>query len=193
MENQECLREWLKANRDAVLKEWLACCFEVYPAGAAGFMQGSASSFANPVGSRTRKSIEALYDGLVQNIDTAKLQASLDLILRVRAVQDMKPSQALGFIPGLRHILQSRRTTAKNAAALGQDWPAAELWLDQLTLLAFDVYQACRENLHQIQLAALTKRCQTIERMIPAASGGDEPERDMVNAERERCKYGETP
>ncbi|EGO65207.1 RsbRD N-terminal domain-containing protein [Acetonema longum] len=193
MGNPECLREWLKKNRDALLKDWLICCFEVYPTGTAGFMRGSAGSFANPVGSRTCQSIATLYDGLVENVDTEKLRDSLDLILRIRAVQDVKPSQAIAFIPGLRHILQSNLITAKNAGVIQQDWPAAELWLERLILLAFDVYQACRENLHQIQLAALTKRCQTIERMILAAGDGDVPERDLANTERERCEYGKTP
>jgi hypothetical protein len=71
-------------------------------------------------------------------MDAAAIDSALDVILRIRAVQDMSPSQAVGFVVQLRSILREAPATF--------DLPLLEKRIDQLSLAAFDKYMQCREQ-----------------------------------------------
>lgn len=75
-------------------------------------------------------------------MDRSRLESALDEILRVRAVQDLPPSQAVGFVFLLRDILDEK----------GEERPARmHKRIDRLLLLAFDHYVLCREDLARVR------------------------------------------
>jgi hypothetical protein len=78
---------------------------------------------------------------------------ALDRIIRIRAVQELTPSQALAFILDLKQVVGE---VAGEAAA--DELRAFEQRVDQLVLTAFDVYSECREQISSIRINEIRKR-----------------------------------
>ena len=146
METAVQLRDFLQTRRTAIVDRWTGLTFEVYPPDAARLMTREKDRFRNPVGHVTRKSLEDLYDGLVAGRPAGEMTGALDGIVRIRAVQDLSPSQALGFLfllkPSVRDELGEGAT---------MDLTALDFAIDRLTLEAFDLFMRCREQIHGLR------------------------------------------
>ncbi|MCL0053034.1 RsbRD N-terminal domain-containing protein [Dehalococcoidales bacterium] len=119
---------------------------ETYP-GSSLFSQEK-DRFANPVGYTISREIEVLYEELVDGMNFDKLSASLDNIIKIRAVQDFSPSQAIAFI-----FLLKKAVKEELADEIGGNWWLKfESRIDKLALLAFDIYMKCREKIYQIKV-----------------------------------------
>ncbi|MCL0091586.1 RsbRD N-terminal domain-containing protein, partial [Dehalococcoidales bacterium] len=104
--------------------------------------------FANPVGYTISKEIEVLYEELIDGMNFDKLSTSLDNIIKIRAVQDFSPSQAIAFI-----FLLKKAVKEELADEIGGNWWLKfESRIDKLALLAFDIYMKCREKIYQIKV-----------------------------------------
>jgi len=75
----------------------------------------------------------------------------LDDLVRLRAVQDFTPAQALAFLFSLKKIIRDELREANH------DAPHEELFefearIDRLALSAFEIYARCREQLFEIRM-----------------------------------------
>lgn len=146
------LHSLLSQYRGAVLEGWLEKILATYPVDTARFLRTEKDRFANPVGQTIQRALGALLDGLLRGAAPDELRGPLDEIIRIRAVQDLLPSQALAFVLQLgdvvEEVLGSAAARPRIAAAL------SELRRDQgaLALGAFDVYQACREKVYEVRV-----------------------------------------
>lgn len=150
------LEEFLSQHRAALLSDWFDRVVDGYPAETARFLRSKPDPFANPVGIGLRDELAPLIDGLLAGADERQLAPPLDRILRVRAIQDMPPSAALGFLFDLKELVRDR------LAAEGPDF-AAELTvferrIDRLVLTALDVYSQCREQVYEIRVREIRNR-----------------------------------
>ncbi len=138
-------------------------------------MQRQKDPFANPVGSTILEGIEGLYDELLKGADLAKAPFFLDNITRIRAVQDFSPSGAIAFIPFLKKIIRDElpRDTGENH--LFEDLGEFERRIDQLTLMAFDIYVACRERLYEIRVNEIKNRSARILERLNSAHEKRQP------------------
>jgi hypothetical protein len=67
-------------------------------------------------------------------------------------VQDFPPSQALGFVFALKHLIRERLAKELKAdSALAGELFAIDNQIDALALIAFDVYESCRERIHHLK------------------------------------------
>ena len=96
------LESLLSQRKAPILERWLHLILETYPANSSSFFKQERDRFVNPVGYTISQGIETLYEELLQGMNFDKLSASLDNIIRIRAVQDFFPSQAVGFVFLLR-------------------------------------------------------------------------------------------
>jgi len=143
------LKTALTAKRDAILERWFQEVLATYPKDTARFLAGGGDPFANPVGHTVREGLGRLFDALFTDEPATELSAAVDGIVRIRAVQEFKPSAAVGFIYTLKGILREELAAA--------ELPAAELavldnGVDRLALVAFDVYMQCREKIFEIRV-----------------------------------------
>lgn len=143
------INEALAAKREAVLERWFQVALATYPADTARFLAGVGDPFANPVGNTLRVGLARLYDGLVEAAPAADLATAVDGIVRIRAVQELTPSAAVGFVYALRAIL--REELAESAPDPGELAVLVD-GVDRLALAAFDVYMQCREKIFEIRL-----------------------------------------
>jgi hypothetical protein len=141
----------LQHKKAAIADEWFNAAIQVYPAESAKFFKGQTDSFANPVGSITLKGIRSLLDQLLEGIDRNTLTVQLDAIIRIRAVQNFTPSQAVAFIPSLKMILRAHLEKELRDNQMAGELFEFESKIDLLCLLAFDQYMQCREKIYQIR------------------------------------------
>lgn len=145
------LESLLVRNKSAIVDDWFHLLVETYPADSAQFMKRENDPFANPIGSSARSGLEAILNELVGGMDPQTLTDFLDPIIRIRAVQNFSPSQATGFIFLLKKALRKNLSKDISSQDLFDEMPEFESRIDELALLAFDIYMECREKLYQLQ------------------------------------------
>jgi hypothetical protein len=138
-------------QKTAILESWRTMIFQTYPADGARFLNNEKDRFANPVGSVVRQSTEVLLEGLLTEggEDGPAMAVALDAIIKIRAVQDFAPSQAVSFIFLLKEILREH---------VPMDLNMLNVRIDRLALVAFDSYMKNREQIHQIKIKEIKSR-----------------------------------
>jgi len=142
------LENLLKKKRNTIIKKWFETVIETYPADTSRFLKSQPDPFANPVGNTTFEGLEILFDELLGNMDKEKMIKALDPIIRIRAVQNFTPSGAAGFIFFLKNII---RQDTKDESDNTKEFLILESKIDELCLIAFDIYMQCREKIFEIR------------------------------------------
>lgn len=157
------LQRLLAEKREAILRRWLDLVLDAYPADTRNFLRSPKNQFTNPVGHTITEGLVSLYDQLQGKDEPVAVVQAVDRLMRVRAVQDMTPSEALGFIPALKPILREelRELQGEDLQALR----ALEDRIDRLTLLAFDIYSGCKEGLYRIRVEEIRNRTERLLKM----------------------------
>jgi len=125
---------------------------ETYPEGTSRFLKQEKDRFTNPVGYTISQEIEALYDGLLQEMNSDKLAVCLDNIIRIRAVQDFPPSQTIALIFLLKKAIREELASEITENRVFEELLKFEARIDKLALLAFDIYMKCREKVFEIRV-----------------------------------------
>ena len=177
------LEKLLRQKKSAIIKKWVHHVLETYPVDAKRFLIEQKDSFANPVGTTLSKEIASLYETFLEGMDADRLSPTLDRIIRIRAIQDFTPSQAVSFIFDLKRIIRSE--IKGEARDLSGELSALESDLDDLALLGFDIYMRCREKLYEINANEAKNRVSRLLRKAgliceiqneePVVRGGNSP------------------
>jgi len=141
------LKNLLSDKRSNIIKRWQQTIIASYPKDTQGFLKREKSQFANPVGCIIGKEIETLYDEVVRGDNPERISACLDTIIRIRAVQDFAPSQAVAFVLQLKQIIREELGNGYSP-----DMLALDRKVDEVLLLAFDVYSQCRQKIYEIRV-----------------------------------------
>lgn len=145
------LEKLLSQHKTALVKRWFDEVVRTYPVDTAKFLKQQKDPFANPVGRTTLKGLEALFDVLINGMDKDAVNSFLDPIIRIRALQDFTPSQATSFILFLKQIICETFSKEFQDPQVMTAFMNFESRIDDLCLMAFDIYVKCREKLYQIQ------------------------------------------
>lgn len=146
------LEDLLSQHKDRVLKRWSDFVVQSYSADARQFLSGQKNRFANPVGASIHEGLAGLYEGLLRGDDLKPegIAEPLDKLVRIRAVQEFSPSQALEFIFFLKQAV--RETLHQQLQTETQEelvrWEAR---IDKVALLAFDLYMQCCKTVFEIR------------------------------------------
>lgn len=145
------LENLLAKRKNAIAKRWFDLVIETYPADAAQFLKNQKDLFANPVGKNTFKGLEALVEELLNGMDDESIKSFLDPIIRMRAVQNFSPSQATGFIFFLKNVIRESLKKEKLEDRHKSGLLLLESKIDDLALIAFDIYMECKEKIYSIK------------------------------------------
>lgn len=165
------LSSLLSARRDALAEAWFQRSLEAYPADTARFLRAERDPFANPVGASFRKGLPVLLDFLLGKAGREEASRALGEIVRIRAVQETVPSKSLGFLFPVRALLLSEAPAAAKEAR-----SALEGRVDELVMLAFDLWAADRERMADIKVHEMKRRMYMVERASGLLDEGSEPE-----------------
>jgi hypothetical protein len=145
------LEKLLAQHENAIVKEWFEVAIKSYAPDTSQFLKSQKDIFANPVGNTLLQGLKALYGQLPKAIDKPALKQILDPIIRIRAVQAFDPSQALEFIFHLKQILRAQLDSKHIKAQIPDAIQQLDFKLDQIGLIAFDIYMECREKVYHIK------------------------------------------
>jgi hypothetical protein len=144
------LLESVRTRQAEIAAVWGDLTLGTYPPASTVLFAKEKDPFRNPVGATVRRSAAVLLAGLLGEASGEDVQIALDAVVRLRAVQDFTPGQAVGFVFLLREALV--RTLGPALAAAGPE-QERELGarIDALALAAFDVFTACRQRLFELR------------------------------------------
>jgi hypothetical protein len=164
--------EQLRSKSTSVQERWFQLTVDTYPEDPTKFLQQEKDCLLNPVGSTISQEISILYDELTNDMNMERLSGALDRIIRIRAIQEFLPSQAVSFIlllkRAVREILFSELTDRADLKELAE----LDSRIDKVSLLAFDIYMACREKVFNIRIAELSTQSENIYRILARANQG---------------------
>ncbi len=162
----------LRDKRSKIAEAWLSLVLESEETGRFA-KKLQMDPFTNPVHWTLRESLGSLLEVLFSDenkdylkkysdknlnpknkseaAEEKKLRQALDDLLRLRAVQSVKPGQATAFLFLLKEIL------FKEAGSISDGKSAEKLFsyfsiIDQFILVGFDIYMDCREQIFNIKI-----------------------------------------
>jgi len=146
------LKELLLEKKPIILKRWFHLILKTYPADASQFLKKQKNQFSNPVGHTISHGIEDLFEELLQGMNPVKISPVLDTIIRIRAVQDFFPSQAIAFIFLLKKVVRESLKREIKENQLSEELVMFDSMIDNLALLSFDIYMKCREKIYELKI-----------------------------------------
>ncbi len=145
------LNALLVEKKSAIVKKWFDLIIDTYPSDASNFLKKQKNRFSNPVGCIISQGIEDLFDELLHDIYSDKCISKLDDIIRIKAVQDFTPSQAISFIFLLKKVIREKLESEVQENRISEELLTFESKIDDLALLSFDIYMKCREKIYELK------------------------------------------
>lgn len=152
------LADFLSEKRSVLLDKWLDATVNTYPQDTAKFLKSQKDEFRNPVGHTLEASLCGVFDEMLSVLEGSfsaeKFGPHLDNIIRIRAVQDFRPSEAVSFLFLLKDIV---RKEAESSEVEPEGLSQIDSVVDRIVLLAFDIYSSCRERLFEVKTNELRR------------------------------------
>ena len=145
----------IAGHKDVIAEKWVEAALKTYPAETASFFLREKDRFANPVAGIVSESLTKVVDGLARRASDQELAEHLDPAIRIRAVQAFSASQAVSFIFLLKQIV---RDVAGKSAGDADTFRLIDRRVDELALIGFDKYVACREKVFKLQAYEVRNR-----------------------------------
>jgi hypothetical protein len=159
-------------DKEAIAELWLREVLHSYPSQSADFLAKERDPFRNPAGSTIRQALGVLLDEVLLSMERTRVSEALDSIVQIRAIQDLTPSQALEFLFRLKNLLRSQLDGPERELVDGR--------IDEVALLAFDLYMKYRERTYQAKANESRRRLFVLERRLAPSEAGDWPERGAI-------------
>jgi hypothetical protein len=152
------LESLLRSRKTEILSRWRDLILEAYPDDSTAFLKREEDRFQNPVGHAIRSGTEILLDGFLEGSSPEDLAEPVDAIVRIQAVQDIRPATAVGFVFLLKRAIREEIPEATETAAGLRELCDFDDGIDRLALLAFDNYTRCRQEVSEIRVNAMQRR-----------------------------------
>jgi len=151
------LKQYLQQNRESILRGWFELTINTYGPEMVRFLKKEKNQFSNPVGNIIITSLESIYDGIL-NGDGVDEYHGLEEIIKVRAVQDFSPSNALSFLFDLKNIIRTSFSKNEQKPETMEELADFDKRFDLLLMRAFDIYNNCRLKIQEIKMAEIKSR-----------------------------------
>jgi len=149
------------AERKAELSQkWAELVLRTYPKETQKVWTRQKDRFQNPVGAAIIEATGELFDHLLEWQDAGRMAVSLDKLIRIRAVQDFTPSQAISFVFLLKKLLRDEFFKQMKKDGTLEDLLRFEAKVDNLAMMSFDIYCKSREEVFRFRVEEV-KRAQS--------------------------------
>ena len=145
------LQALLESKRSEIIERWADLALAVYPQGADSFIGREKDRFRNPVGHTTGENLKQLFEALLAGQPAGELAEPIDGIVRIRAIQELSPTQAVGFVFLLKRAIHEQLGEAATDPVYRADLSALHDRIDQMALVAFERYARCRDAIHELR------------------------------------------
>ena len=154
----------LKQKKAAVLRCWTDLVFETYASDTAAILKAGGDRFANPVSYNVSCNLEKIVDGLIEGKKAETLFSCLEEIIRVRAVQEFTPEEAVCFMPLLKKALLSEAGIEAGGQLKDN--------IDHLVAACPNIYRDCRNRIDRIRANEKMKMQLNMARLSGLQEGG---------------------
>ncbi|MDI6687077.1 MAG: RsbRD N-terminal domain-containing protein [Desulfobacterales bacterium] len=146
------LNDLLEQKKAAIVKQWFNMVVNTYSLDTSQFLKNQKDPFANPVGNTISQGLEPLFNELTKQMDQNTIISFLEPILKIRAVQVMfSPSQAVSFIFSLKETIRKNLEKEICDNKVLNELMLFESKIDEMALMAFDIFMKCREKIYEIK------------------------------------------
>ena len=146
------IKELLTEKKLSIVSKWTDRILKTYSEETLKFLKADRNQFSNPVGNIIRNNADCIYDEIISDNNPEKLRSLLADIIRIRALQDFTPSEAIGFVYILKIVIcQELKEFASDKKFLNEFYEVNER-IDRIALLAFDIYMECKEKVHRLRI-----------------------------------------
>ena len=156
------LKKHLEEKRSVILEKWFEAIMATYPTDSTGFLKKQKDRFLNPVGHTFTEGINSIIEALIVGEGFAESLPFIDDIIRVRAIQDFSPAQALSFVFSLKRVVREELEKEIRQNQLYDELLKFESEIDELALYAFNIYVKCREQLSDLKTDELKRMTFTL-------------------------------
>ncbi len=152
------LQALLVERREALCRRWLDAVLAEYGEQTAARWARVRDQFANPVGHTLVTGLPQLLEAVAGGGETpAGAATALEAILRIRSVQDLAPSRAVGFVYRLRDAIRDELAAELAGGALAAELAEVDGRIERLAWLSFDVYVRLREQVFRLRQEELKR------------------------------------
>ena len=138
------MTEFLLADHRAIIAQrWLDLAASTLPGDFASARHDAHDPFANPVAHLLRNCIDALVHALDVGVWAESIEPPLEAFLKFQALQSAPPSDSLRFLLAVKPLLREEYPVHSGE----RDTLTSRL--DDIVLLAFDIYVRCREKVFE--------------------------------------------
>jgi hypothetical protein len=161
------LLKLLEKNKSAILSRWFDSILETYPSDTKDFLRTKKNRFDNPVAHQISSGIEGIFGQILDDAEVEEVSPFLDKVIRVRAVQDFAPSQAVAFVFDLKRLVREELGEEIREGQLSEELWRFEEEIDKMGLLALDTYMKCREEIYEVRVKEVKR---SVSRLIERAN-----------------------
>lgn len=145
------LNKLLSERKPAILKKWLDAVLDTYSDESNVFFKNLKDPISNPAGATISQGLGGCYELLLRDTDLRNAPFLLEDVIRLRAVQEFSPSEALSFIFRLKGIVAEELKDELRDYGLFDELAVFGSRLDDLALTAFDFFIKCREKIFELK------------------------------------------
>jgi hypothetical protein len=156
------LKDLLQEKKSAIAERWLEDTLATYNRDTAIFLRQNKDPFANPVGHALRKGIRAIFESLLEDKESDTIRDHLKEIIKIRAIQEFSPSQALLFVFLLKKSIRTELGQTASNDGLAAELISFETEIDRVALLAFDIFMQCREDVYNLRVNEVKRNVSAI-------------------------------
>ena len=149
------LKDFLISKKSSIIDSWIQLIIETYPSKTSNFLKSQKDRFSNPVGYTISNSAEKIFEEIVNSRNIEKIKAVLNDIIKIRAVQDFSPSEAVGFIFSLKKVVRKELGQEVIQGNILTELFEIESYIDDLALIAFNLFSDAREKIFNIRLSEI--------------------------------------
>ncbi len=146
------LYELLVKNKSSIVSKWIKLILDSYSIESSKFFNMEKNQFSNPVGSTISNNAASIFDEIIGNRNFQNITLLLTDIIKIRAIQDFSPSEAVGIVFLLKKIIREELNKEINQEKILDEIMELEFVIDKTALIAFDLYMESREKVFQIRL-----------------------------------------
>jgi hypothetical protein len=146
------LYELLIKYKSSIVSKWIKLILDSYSSESSNFFNLEKNHFSNPVGSTISTNAVSIFDEIIGNRNFQNITLLLTDIIKIRAIQDFSPSEAVGFIFPLKNIIREELNEEIKQEKIFDGFAELEFVIDKTALIAFDLYMESREKVFQIRM-----------------------------------------
>jgi len=147
------LAEAFRNYRETIVGKWVDYTLSTYT--SSDFFKRERDKFANPIGASVREALDSLFVLISKGADPAEFKEPIEKLIKIRAVQEFTPAQAVAPLNAVKHITREVLAADKDRAVFVKDLYDFEFSVDLAVLAAFDIYMESRERLYKVRIAEI--------------------------------------